>query len=387
MDQEVLFRVLKEIPTGIFVFDKNWHLIFTNEIAISDINVPFEKIKDHNWINLLIKHNSSLKEHSFRRLLQMFWSNSITNRLIKMMISEDTYLIFLTSIKKIIINEIIYHVVILRETTKEHKSSLIAIQFYKRFRRDLKIVKNFQKVINNSIIEKIIGKDYIFKFYSKFIPSGELSGDLINVTQISRRYFSVFLGDGRGHGLPAALYSPLIYSYISRLSLEVNSGKNNLANLINHINLLAYEDFTKGGEYYFFSGIFILVDCDKNCFSIVNAGHPIPFYRDSNQKIRKLSNHGSLIGVSKNSKYNKVDFKAADGQIFLLYTDGLIQNCRKDDPMLKVQDIFRFLGNYTQKKLNFNNLHNQIFESKIGDEAKNCIKDDISILVMQIEKK
>ena len=387
MTQEISSQVLQKIPAGIFVFTHDWSLIFANDTALSDIDVSFEELQDFHWMNWLVVKNPKLNLRSLRKFLHLFWSKSIKNRRMNISINPDSHLVFLVSIKNIYIAEVKYRMIISRETTVEHKKTMRALKFYKSFRRDLRVAKVIQNTINNSIIDKIVGKDYIFHFYSKFMPSDELSGDLININQISRRYFSVFSGDGKGHGLPAALYSSLIGSYLNILALEVVSGEQDLASVINLVNQVAYKDFTKGGEYYFFSGVFLLVDGNENQFSIVNAGHPTPFYIDSNKKVNKVATHGPVIGVSQDVIYKKTNFEAEDGQVFFFYTDGLAEKLGENDELDSFTSLCRFFSKYAESHLNFDQFHDHIMQAKMDDMNEYHLKDDISILIMRVEKK
>ena len=122
-------------------------------------------------------------------------------------------------------------------------------------------------------------------------------------------------------------------------------------------------------------------------FSVVNAGHPNPFYVNSNYKIKKLSTHGPILGISPESVYKKTDFEAEDGQIFLFYTDGLMESCHPEDKILSPNDLSQFLALYSQNQPDFSTLHDQIILHKLVDETQAALVDDISILVMRVEKK
>ena len=119
-----------------------------------------------------------------------------------MFTGKRKYIILAISSKQTHIDEQSYYLFTCREMTKEHFASARAVEFYKSYRRDIRIARTIQKTINNSIIDKMVGRNYEYRFHSAFLPSQVLSGDVINVSQINRRYSSVFVGAGRGHGLP-----------------------------------------------------------------------------------------------------------------------------------------------------------------------------------------
>ena len=224
------FCVVREAPVGIAIFDDKWSLLFANDAVLSNLNADFDELKGSLWADWFIKREPRFNHRMFPRFLRRFCTGFIENRRVILPVEKESYLVFVISIKEISFHQKTYHLLVAQDITKEREDSLRAIRFQKRFRRELKIARVAQKVINNSVVEKITAKDYIFYFHSRFMPSRYLSGDVINVTQIDQRYFSVFLGDGKGHGLPAALYSSLLYSYMNLISMEVSSGEKRLSN-------------------------------------------------------------------------------------------------------------------------------------------------------------
>ena len=282
--QEILTGIIEKTSTGFILFDREWNLVFVNQPVLNELNCSEEKLRELNWIDFLTKNHKRLNKKLLHRLMNLFWRKPVKNKPLKVFINQKKYIIFIISAKGIKINNNFFYLFTCREMTKEHFASVRAVEFHKSYKRQIKMAKKIQKTINNSVIDKIVGKNYIYHFYSIFLPSHDLSGDIININQINRRYFSIFIGDGRGHGLSSAIYSSLIYSYVNLLAAEVTKGETDIVRLVELINQLSYKDFTKGGEYYFFSGVFILIDGDYDEFSIINAGHPPVFYFSSSKK-------------------------------------------------------------------------------------------------------
>ncbi len=190
--QEILSQILKEMPTGILILNDDWPLVFANDTAIFGLNIHLEELEGIRCMDWLIGRNSKLSLTLLRIFLNIFWPSPVKNRRIRISFNQDSYLVFLVLLKNICIASLEYRVVLLRETTIEHRDAMRAVKLHKSFRRDLKMAKIIQKIINNSVLDQVLTKDYIFHFHSKFMPSNDLSGDLINIHQIHRRYVSFF---------------------------------------------------------------------------------------------------------------------------------------------------------------------------------------------------
>ena len=169
--------------------------------------------------------------------------------------------------------------------------------------------------------------------------------------------------------------------------MEVAKGETDIVNLVKSINSLSYNDFTKGDEYYFFSGIFILIDGDNDCFSIVNAGHPPIFYLSAGGRIKRLNNHGPMFGISPNSAYTRTHFNSRDDQRFLLYTDGLFETTAGKGKPISQRELLHFLAKYPTKEEGIQDLPKALIEFKKKRQGEHAIQDDISILVMSVNKK
>ena len=386
-DQDLLAYIVQETSTGFVIFDTKWKLTFVNQAILHELGISKKSLKDLKWMNWITKNHNHLNTKSLLKLMNFLWRKPQKNKLVKIFISKRKYIIVMISSKQIRINEQPYYLFTCREMTKEHFASVRAVEFHKAYRREIQTARMIQKTINNSIIDKVVGKNYEYRFYSTFLPSQDLSGDIINVSQINRRYSSVFVGDGKGHGLPAAIYSSLIYSYNSLLAMEVAKGETDIVNLVQSINKLSYHDFVKGDEYYFFSGVFVLIDGGNDCFSIVNAGHPPIFYLSSGRKIKRLTNHGPMFGISPDSSYTKNSFNSQDGQNLLLCTDGFFETAEGKGKPISQRDLLHFLAEYPGGDKQIQDLPEVLIKFKKERQGEYSIQDDISILIMSVKNK
>ncbi len=383
--EQDIFRILDFLPIGICIFDQNWQLSYCNKRISNEMKASFSDVEGNKWMSWLFRYNQKLTVNKIQHFLNTFGDIGFDNQRIEIINSEGKTMNYLISVDKKKIREDTFRICILQEITESHKVEIEALEFKKKFSRDLKMAKKMQNNINNSIINQINGKKYIYNFYSKFLSSEYLSGDVMNVNRIDDRFFSVFIGDGRGHGLPAALYASLIYSYLNLFAIEVNMGERNTSTLVEKINKIAYRDFIKGKEYYFFSGIFMLIDLVEDSFVITNAGHPHPFFIQDNE-IHKLESNGSILGVTYQSTYTQKKFKISGNQTLILYTDGLLEMHDENNQPFGQNGILKFLLKYTQMKKPTSVLYDELLKYTV-EHSGSSQEDDISILVLDMQSK
>ncbi|MDH4263411.1 MAG: SpoIIE family protein phosphatase [Spirochaetia bacterium] len=382
MNDNLYLEILHNSPIGYCVISNDLELEFINDKLLKLLEISYEQVTGKKWVYLIIEKNYlQTKSKIFLRWLKIkFNAEMIQNKYI-LKIFEDSGVEFYMQIdrllntkKKLVTIYPVSGTILLHQSRISHKLN-----------SEYEIAGRIQRNINNYIMDMIEGRFFKYHFKRLFMPSGVLSGDIVNIKPVSRRYSSVFLGDGRGHGLPAALYSSLIHSYLNIMGTEVNQGINSSAALMQQINKYAFRDFSETGEFYFFSGIYGLIDGNTRDFCITNAGHPYPLFI-RNGEVTRLESNGALVGIDKNSIYTENKFELKNGDVMLFFTDGLYDIfVNKDDSEHDgITAIVReFLANTTKSSDIFNYLTDIIksFKSKLD------INDDITILQMSVEEK
>ena len=382
---ESLIQNLNLLPSGVILFDTTWKLLSINLFLREELELINKDLTEYKWFDLLKFQDVLNFNNKILRFLQRYWSYPKKNELVRCYINKNIYKDFLVSSKYITHHDKNYILCSILPIDKIKSLNCNALSFKKSLYKDVMLTKEIQRYLNNSMIKSLVTEEFNYSFYTKFIPCNYLTGDIINITPIQNFLF-IFIGDVKGHGLPAAFYSSLVYSYINILVNDVILGEHNLSTLVSKINKLAYKDFIKGKDYFFFSGIFILVDMNNRKLSIVNAAHTTLYYIESGD-VYSVKSNGTLVGIFDNVEYDSIDISLKDNQTFLLYTDGVIDSLNKENELLGEIGVYNYLTSYCEMKSDLSCLHDNLFKYLVERSKGLDLQDDISILVMNIEKK
>jgi sigma-B regulation protein RsbU (phosphoserine phosphatase) len=128
----------------------------------------------------------------------------------------------------------------------------------------------------------------------------------------------IAVGDVAGKGMPAAL---LMASMQARLQVLVES-ENDLARLAMVLNRITAEH-CPGNR---FVTLFLCeLDPSSGAMSFVNAGHNPPIVLRRGGKTEMLRGGGIILGVLRNAQYEAVSTRLDDGDVLVLYSDGVTE--------------------------------------------------------------
>ncbi|MDH4199318.1 MAG: anthranilate phosphoribosyltransferase [Spirochaetia bacterium] len=386
MSEKLLSNIIENSPIGYCLVSADLNLKYINPKLLEYLALTSDQLLDKKWISLLVEKNYLHdRKKSFVRWLAIKFCTIDSKPSSKKFITKITgnsnieYCVEINPVQ----------METLRLITVYPVSGTIAL-YHNRMTRTLnseyKIASKIQRNINDFIIDMIEGRFFRYHFKRLFMPSSLLSGDIVNIKTVSRRYSSIFIGDGRGHGIPAALFSALIHSYLNITASEVTHGIADTALLVNNVNKYAFRDFSGTGEFYFFSGVYGLIDGNTRNFSITNAGHPYPVFIREN-KIQRLESNGPILGIGADSRYEKIDIELMDGDTFIFFTDGLydILNGEADSDHDGLTTIFQSF--ISENKSGAPDIL-KLIENSIQDfTSRSEYVDDITVLQMTVEEK
>lgn len=379
---DVSLEALNAAPFGIVVFDSDQKILYANQKLLEIFQVTQEELSGHNWHGWLASRLVGRKERVIHRWVDTLLINS--QHEISFMAHLVGYPRLIIKINTITSGGETFHLVTCQDSGDIEKRLISHIE--KDFSADIRVAQKVQNHINRSFSPMVEGRFFKYHFEGLFRPSAILSGDMINMQQATRRYTAMFMGDGKGHGLPAALYSTLIYSYVNMMAATISSGESDTGKLVEQINSIALRDFSSTGEYFFFSSMFILIDGNGDTIRITGAGHP-PLFRIREGVITTTNSHGPIIGVMKNADYSYTEMKIQDGDIFLLYTDGIYDVCFPGYHSGGPDEFFQFLSDYIRTDFKAEELVPFLSDSISKADKWGNIADDITVMTMRVEKK
>jgi sigma-B regulation protein RsbU (phosphoserine phosphatase) len=154
---------------------------------------------------------------------------------------------------------------------------------------------------------------------SYFNPADEVSGDYYDYFLLGQDKIGIVLADVSGHGASAALLMTLVKGILHANAQHFQSTERVLAELNVTLGQIIPKDM-------FVTMIFLVFDLQKRALRYSNAGHsPLLMYHSQSQKTQMVELRGPALSLSKLSVYREKEFPLNQGDLFLVYTDGITE--------------------------------------------------------------
>jgi phosphoserine phosphatase RsbU/P len=209
------------------------------------------------------------------------------------------------------------------------------------------------------------------------LPAKGVSGDYYDIINLGNNKIAILVGDVAGKGIPAALVMVMIRSI---LHLICSPNRDSMAT-ITWLNkgLVGSIDM----DHFATLGFFIY-DTQTKTVNYTNAAHhPLLVIRSQEKKIFKIDTDGLPLGIEKESKYGQKSFKIRQGDMLMLYTDGIIEAMNGKGEQYTYETLERIILN------NSDLMPNEITE-KIVSDIKLFVgnapqHDDQTMLIMKVQ--
>ncbi|WP_216827666.1 GAF domain-containing SpoIIE family protein phosphatase [Alkalihalobacterium elongatum] len=204
-------------------------------------------------------------------------------------------------------------------------------------KRELQLSRKIQK----STLMKPLD-DSKLSIDSIYVPSHFLSGDLCAWYEIEDGVYGVIVLDVMGHGVSSALIGMAITPALKKVMSE----KINPYEVMCELNRMLNE-LLEGDEelFTFVTGIYALIDTNKQSITYMNAGHP-PGLLINKSGIHSLDRGSMPLGIFKELPNHCGIVELHGNWDLLLYTDGLTDEFRADGE----KGIDTIMSYYTHSK-------------------------------------
>lgn len=196
--------------------------------------------------------------------------------------------------------------------------------------RQLEMARNIQKGFVPARIPDWKG----VRFWVKFYPLQEVSGDFYDYFPVGGSKFGLLMCDVSGHGVPAALMSA-----IAKISFA-NHRYDSPAETFRQVNLDVL-DLVKGEGYL---TAFLMVLDENNRLTYSTAAVPPPMlYRARTNTVEQLEGHGTLLGMFSDAARHYKDYSIdlEPGDKLFIYSDGLTEAVNPHDEMFGEERLIR----------------------------------------------
>jgi sigma-B regulation protein RsbU (phosphoserine phosphatase) len=156
-----------------------------------------------------------------------------------------------------------------------------------------------------------------FAAYSS--PALDVTGDYLDVIELTCGKLALALGDVSGKGLGAGLVMACLHAYLhSRLPAAASD----LPGLLSELN--AY--LLKATPPDMFVSLFLgVLDVSTGTLSYLNAGHPPPFLFGAATAAVELKEAGLLLGIFDEPAREALCVTLPPGSLFVLFSDGVTE--------------------------------------------------------------
>lgn len=164
------------------------------------------------------------------------------------------------------------------------------------------------------------------RFVSRYLPTTTLGGDFFHIVPISDTQAGVFICDVMGHGVRAALITAIQRALVEELfEFAPRPGE-----FLTHMNASLLSILRRTGNPLFASAFYLVVDVQAGLLQYANAGHPLPLHvHRPTHSVTALAGSGGrpgpALGVFDDSRYATYTAPVAEGDVVMLFTDGLYE--------------------------------------------------------------
>jgi sigma-B regulation protein RsbU (phosphoserine phosphatase) len=164
-----------------------------------------------------------------------------------------------------------------------------------------------------------------WEFASYSSPAQEVTGDYLDVFELSPGQVALALGDVSGKGLGAGLVMACLHGFLHG---RLPAAPSDLPRLMREMNTYLLQATPPDVFVSLFLGV---LDVATGALSYVNAGHPPPLLLADSAAPVELNEAGSLLGIFDNPARESVRVTLPPGSLLVLFSDGVTEARNRHD--------------------------------------------------------
>lgn len=239
-----------------------------------------------------------------------------------------------------------------------------------RFERDIEVAKEIQR----AFLPRRVPSHTLYDFYALCEPSQKVGGDFYDIHEFSQEKIGVAIGDVSGKGVPGAILMANLYAgYRTRVRTQ-----DSINIMVERLNDLLVES-TNSEKYTTF--FYAELETETGNLTYCNAGHNPPLIVHPDGTFDELTTGGPVVGALENSKYDEQTVHLADGDLLLLYTDGITEAQNNTGEYYEVDrllEIVRHRNGHTTASEIMDMIRRDVYDFTNGDD----LQDDVTVLIV-----
>jgi len=206
-------------------------------------------------------------------------------------------------------------------------------------------------------------------------PAQSVSGDYYDVITLDDDLLAFCVGDVVGHGIPAALLMSNLQAAVRMLAISKLPPRE----ICTQLNKFIFSNTTRDKFITFFYGV---LDISKREFVYTNAGHNRPLLMRTNGDRISPSEGGIALGLLPDFGYNQGRVHLEEGDLLLLYTDGVVEARNLRNELFDDERLLNVLEeNHTKGATATCNSILQV----VSEFSKGIYQDDLTLLALSVQ--
>ena len=216
-----------------------------------------------------------------------------------------------------------------------------------------------------------------YEIAAAMLPSKEVGGDYYDIIEADANNKWVTIGDVSGHGVDSGLIMMMVQTSIN--TIVTNSEDCQPSRILESVNRVIRENITRLASDHYMTMMAIRFNGTQ--MTMAGKHQDVIVYRYSKNRTETISTDGTWLGITDNlERYlTNTTVSINDGDIVLLFTDGITEGTNKDGEMYGQARLEQVLNQYADLPVA------KIVE-KIMENAKNFQDeqfDDMSLVVIK----
>lgn len=217
--------------------------------------------------------------------------------------------------------------------------------------------------------------------FARFAPARIIGGDLYDFVSSPRKSRAsgrtgIAIGDVSGKGAPAAIYAALVSGFLRSHAASEPTASEMMARINTSLN-------ERPIDAQYISMIYAVWDDQQRRLTISNSGLPRPiFCRDG--RIETVQLAGLPMGLFGEAEYDEVSYSALPGDLFVFFTDGILDATDASDRMFGRNSIEQVVASNCNASAK--DIVNAIFDAVAQHSSGADVFDDQTVVAIKIRK-
>jgi len=221
----------------------------------------------------------------------------------------------------------------------QNASTLELLLERERLNRDLKIAEQVQKKFLPQVVPTLPG----YEFFAHYQPTYEVGGDYYDFVPLPSDRMALALGDVSGKGVAAALMMAK-FSGDTRYCILTEDAPAPTATRLNSLLCAA------GIEDKFITLSLCVLDAPARKLTLTSAGHTPVLIRRADGRVEEVGQEvsGVPLGIMDDSEYEQAEVQLNEGDVVVIYSDGVTDARSPGDELYDSQNNHRLLKRVAQ---------------------------------------